>query len=357
MKIGLFGYPSVGKTTLFNALTGAHETVGAGRRESHLGTVRVPDVRLDRLAELFRPRKLTHASVEFVDVIGFQREDESAAFDVEPLKGTAALAHVVRAFDGPIPHSEGSIDPARDAATMETELILADHAVLDRRVTRLHKLVKRGAATEERAELTVLERCMEHLGDDQPLRTMELAPEERRRLGGFGLLSLRPLLVVVNVGEDRIDAMTDPADAFGLQKFAARPHVAICAASAQIEMEITALGPEDARSFLDDLGLNEPASFRVIQSAYGLLGLQSFFTVGEDECRAWTIPTNTPARKAAGVIHSDLERGFIRAEVVGFDDLLDCGSMARARELGKLRLEGKEYAVREGEVVHFRFNV
>jgi GTP-binding protein YchF len=358
MRIGLFGYPGVGKTTLFNALTGAEAAARPGAKpEPHVGVARVPDARLDRLSAMFRPRRTTPAQVEFVDLVGFRRESASAAFEVEALKGADALAHVLRAFPEGLPHSEGAIDPARDAATMETELILADHAVIDRRVARLRGLVERGAGGEERAELQALERCLAHLEAEQPLRSLPRSPDEERRLRGFGLLSARPLLLVVNLPEARLADLADPAAAFALGAHAGRPDVAVCACSAQIEMEIARLAPDDARAFLEDLGLEAPASHRLIRSAYQLLGLESFFTVGEDECRAWTIRRGTPARQAAGVIHSDIERGFIRAEVVPYEDLVACGSLASARDRGRLRLEGKDYPVSDGDVVHFRFNV
>jgi GTP-binding protein YchF len=358
MKIGLFGFPGVGKTTLFNALTGAEAPVTGARREAHVGVVRVPDPRLERLSEMYKPKKTTPASVDFVDLVGFQRDDANASFDIEALKTVDALAHVVRAFDGELPHSEGELDPARDVATMETELILADHTVLDKRAVRLRDLKqKRGLDGEEKAESILMERCLEHLGDDRPLRLMELSEDEQRLLRGYGLLSARPLLIVVNVGEDQVDKIADPQGSFQLQDAAASAEVEVCAASAQIEMEISRLSDDDMASFMEDLGLTEPARHRIIRAAYGLLGLESFFTVGEDECRAWTIRKGTPARQAAGVIHSDLERGFIRAEVVGYDDLMECGSLPKAREKGVLRLEGKEYPVADGEIVHVRFNV
>ncbi len=358
MKIGLFGFPSVGKTSLFNALTGSEAPVAGARREAHIGMVRVPDPRLDRLTAMYNPKKSTQAVVDFVDLVGFQRDDASASFDIEALKTVDALAHVVRGFESELPHSEGSIDPARDAATMETELILSDHSILDKRATRLGELFKkRGLATEEKAERTLMERCLAHLGDDRPLRTLELGEEEDRVLRGYGLLSSRPLLIVVNVGEDQIEKIANPVAAFGLEEAAAVASVAVSAVSAEIEMEISRLAPEDVDAFMEDLGLTEPARNRVVRAAYDLLGLESFFTVGEDECRAWTIRKGTPARKAAGVIHSDLERGFIRAEVIGYDDLIECGSLPKARDKGLLRLEGKDYPVADGEILHVRFNV
>ena len=266
MKIGLFGFPGTGKTTLFNALTGSETSTAGARREVHLGVARVPDARLDRLAEMFHPKKLTHATVDFVDLISFQREDAAASFEAETLRTAEALAHVLRAFEGDIPHSEGAIDPVRDTATMETELILADHSILERRQERLTKIVqKRGKAAEEAAELPLIDRCLEHLSGDQPLRTLELGEEEEKCLRGYGLLSSRPLLLVVNVSEDQVDALANPAKAFGLEEMAARPHVAVCAASAQIEMEIDRLPEEDVGAFMADLGISEPASNRVIR--------------------------------------------------------------------------------------------
>ena len=358
MKIGIFGFPGVGKTTLFNALTGSDAPTAGAKREAHLGVARVPDARLARLSEMYAPKKTTPASVDFVDLVAFSRDDASAAFDTETLRTADALAHVLCAFEGDVPHSEGSLDPARDFGTMETELILADHEVLERRAKKVREAMKkRGAKCEEAVELPLLDRCLGHLGEDLPLRTLEIDAAEEKTLRGYGLLSSRPLLLVVNVGEDRTDAIADPVKAFGLQDAASREKVAVAAASAQIEMEIARLPEEDVPTFMEDLGLTEPASHRIIRSAYGLLGLDSFFTVGEDECRAWTIRRGTPARQAAGVIHSDLERGFIRAEVVPYDELIECGSMVKAKEKGVLRLEGKEYPVADGDIMHVRFNV
>jgi hypothetical protein len=358
VKIGLFGFPGVGRTTLFNALTGAEAATAASRREAHVGIARVPDPRLDRLSQMFRPKKTTHATVDFVDLVGFRRDDAAASFEVEALRTADALAHVLRAFQGAIPHSEGALDPARDAATMETELILVDHAVLERRHERLAALMrKKGSRAEEAAELGLLARCLEHLAGDRPLRSLAMTAEEEKLLRGYGLVSARPLLLVVNVGEDRIDAVADPVAAFGLADLAARPKVAVCAVSAKIEMEIARLPAADAAAFLQDLGLVAPAAHRILRTAYALLDLESFFTVGDQECRAWTVRRGTPAHQAAGIVHSDMERGFIRAEVVTYDDLVACGSLQKARERGLLRVEGRDYAVRDGEIVHVRFHL
>lgn len=361
MKIGLFGFPQTGKTTLFNTLTGASVATGAGggRPETHLGVAKVPDERLDRLAAIFKPKKTTHATVDYLDPVGVEKGEsrKSDAF-LADLKNVEALAHVVRVFeDEALPHTQGSMDPRRDVETMETELILADHTLAQRRAERLELAIRKTGKPEEKKELELITRCVEALEKEKPLREIEFTEEEDRRLRGYTFLSAKPLLVVLNVDEGAAGDLDGAIASAGLTEFATRRRVAVCAASAKIEMEIARLDPADARVFMDDLGLAEPALDRIIRSSYGLLGLISFFTVGEDECRAWTIRDGTRAQQAAGVIHSDIERGFIRAEVTACDDLLEAGSYGPLRDKGKLRLEGKEYLVRDGEVVHFRFNI
>jgi hypothetical protein len=361
MKIGLFGFPLTGKTTLFNTLTGAHAAVagfGHGRPETHVGVAHVPDERLDRLAALLKVKKAVHATVEYVDQAGVEKGEgqKSEAFLVD-LKLADALAHVVRAFeDANVPHSEGSIDPRRDVETMEIELILADHTVATRRAERLELSLRKAPRDEDRKELDLIRRCVEALERETPLRAVHFSEEEARRLRGFTFLTAKPLLVVLNVGEGDAATLDSAPARAGLEDLTRKPGIAICAASAKIESEIAQLDPADARAFMDEMGLGQPALERIIHSSYDLLGLLSFFTFNEQECRAWAIHAGTSAHRAAGAVHTDIERGFIRAEVVNWKDLLDEGSMAHAREHGRLRLEGKEYLVRDGDVIHFRFN-
>lgn len=362
MRIGLFGFPKVGKTTLFNTLTGsavATEAYASGKPETHIGMAKVPDARLDRLATMFSPKKTTHAKVEYLDIVGVEKGD--AAGDetfLNDLKNVDALMHVVRAFDEPdLPHSQGSIDPRRDVETMETELILADHTIATRRIERLEATLKKTNRDEDRKELEALRRCLAALEAETPLREVPLGEEDERRLRGFMFLSAKPLLIVPNLAESQAGNIAEAITATGLGSFAEKRSVAVAPVSAKIEMEIARLGPEDAAAFMADLGIAEPALHRVIRSSYALLGVISFFTVGEDECRAWTIRQGLTAQKAAGTIHSDLERGFIRAEVIAYDDLVAAGSWNGAKEKGRLRLEGKEYVVLDGDAMHVRFAV
>ncbi|MFH1017120.1 MAG: redox-regulated ATPase YchF [Pseudomonadota bacterium] len=361
MKIGLFGFPKVGKTTLFNTLTGSSagtEAYSGGRGKTHLAVANVPDHRLSRLSEIFKPEKTTPAKVEYLDVVGVEKGEakESETF-LGDIRGTDALLHVVRAFgDAALPHSQGSIDPRRDADAMETELILADHLVVEGRIERLEANLKKGAHPEDEKELGLLRKCSECLDRAVPLRDLEVSQEESRKLRGFTFLSAKPLLIALNLSESDVGRIATAVKDFGLERFTSRPSVGVVPVSAKIEMEIAQLGNEDRAEFLKSLNLEEPCLDRLIRMSYGLLGLISFFTVGEDECRAWTIQRGTNAHKAAGAIHSDLERGFIRAEVIAYDELLRAGSWNGAKEKGKLRLEGKEYVVQDGDIAHIRFN-
>jgi len=265
---------------------------------------------------------------------------------------------VVRGFqEASIPHSEGAIDPARDVDTMETEFILADLGVVEKRIEKLKLQIMKVQNDDDKKELAVLERCLEALENETPLRNLDLDPDDLRRIRGYTFLSLKPLLVVVNADEADADKLARGAAGFGLAALEQRPATHVIALSAKIEAEIAQLGPDEAAEFRSDLGIDDPALERVIQGSYDLLGLISFFTVGDDECRAWTIRKGTVAQKAAGVIHSDIERGFIRAELVAYDDLVEAGAWAACREKGTLRLEGKEYVFQDGDVVNFRFNV
>ncbi len=350
MKVGIAGFPRAGKTTIFNALTGQHADVGGFSEPGkvHLGTIKVPDARIDKLAEIFQPRKVTYAMIEFVDFPAASGAAAGHALETATLtqmRETDALVQVVRGFPDPI---EGQpADPVRDLANFKSELILSDLALIERRLERLKK--EKGKDQEK----ALLERCKAMLDEERCLRFLELTPEEVTALSGFGFLSRRPMMVVLNVAEQ--DARSGlPEDV--VQWLAAEELQGLVLAG-QIEMEIANLPPEDRQAFLEDLGLTESARDRFIRAAYELLDQISFLTSGEDEVRAWTIRRGTTAQRAAGKIHSDIERGFIRAEVVHYDDFVRLGSEAKAREAGKLRLEGKEYTVCDGDIIHFRFNV
>ena len=358
MKVGIIGLSSVGKSALFQLLTGSPSVPSAGRPEPRLGVARVPDRRLDVLTEMYKPRKRTPASVEYVDVPGVAKGEGAALVDLPALRGVDALVHVLRAFESnSVPHPEGSIDALRDAGMLELELILADLGAVERRLERLEANIKKANKADDVAERVVFLKLKDALEAERPLRELELPEEDRRRLRSYSFLTEKPMLLAVNLGEGGLRDAASFLASSGLAAFATRPKLALCPVAAPIEAEIAQLPPEDAGAFLLDLGLEEPGLDRVIRTSYALLGLISFLTAGEDECRAWTIRGGTRAQQAAGAIHSDIERGFIRAEVVAFDDLLASGSLPACREKGTLRLEGKEYVVRDGDVINFRFNV
>lgn len=358
MRIGLFGFPQTGKSTLFTLMTGAAIPAHGGRGEVPVGVAKVPDPRLWRLSSMYKPKKTIPATVEYVDLGGVKKGEAAETLPLEALRSVDALAHVVRGFrDDAVPHAEGKVDPARDASTMETELLLADHTIAERRLEKLELNLKKMNKDEDRKELELLRRCLEALEREQPLRNLELAEEEEKRLRGYTFLTLKPLLLIVNADEADASRLKEGAAAFGLEGMATRPHTEVVALSARIEAEIGQLEQADAAAFMADLGIAEPALDRCIRASYHLLGRISFFTVGDDECRAWTLRRGTPARKAAGVIHSDIERGFIRAEVVAYDDLVAAGSWAACRDKGTLRLEGKDYIFQDGDVTNFRFAV
>jgi GTP-binding protein YchF len=358
LRAGLIGFPSTGKTALFQLLTSAREAPRAGgKAEANVGVSRVPDDRLDRLTAVFNPRKRVPATVEFADIAGTTaaRTGAQALLDVGPFRNADALLHVVRMFRDPaVPHPAGSIDPARDVRTMEDEVILADLGVVERRLERLERDLKKGNTPELRSEQAILHRCREVLEAGRALRSLELPPDDAKRLKGFQFLSAKALLLVLNLDEGDLPSADDAVRLAGLESVmsgAATRAVPICA---KIELEIAQLEEGDAAAFMADLGLRESGLDRVIRASYDLLGYISFFTVGEDECRAWSIPRDTPAVIAAAEIHTDISRGFIRAEVVRYQHLLARGTLAACREHGELRLEGKEYIVLDGDVINFR---
>jgi hypothetical protein len=361
LRTALIGFPSSGKTTLFQLMTSQREApkAGHGKLEAVVGVARVPDARVDLLAELYTPKKKTPATVEFADLAGPGRSGAQALVDVAPYRNADALVHVVRAFRDPtVTHHAEALDPASDAQAMEDELLLADLAVAEKRLDRIDRDMKKGRTAELERERALIVGCKESLENGLPVRGLTMTDDERKMLRGFQFLSAKPVLLVVNLDEADTALLADGARAAeeaGLTPFLSRAGTGVVAVCAKIELEIGQLDAADAAAFLADLGLTEPGVNRVIRTTYDLLGYVSFFTVGEDECRAWSIPRGTHAQVAAGEIHSDIARGFIRAEVVRFEHLIARGSLAACREHAEVRLEGKDYVVQDGDVINFRF--
>src|SRR6266851_5526324 len=365
LRAALIGFGSSGKSTLFQLMTSAKDTARTAQgKEAAIGISKVPDARLDRMTAMYNPKKRVAATVEFSDLAApGHTGGVQALVDVVAYKNADALVHVLRAFHDPaIPHPSETVNPARDAQAMEDELILADLGVAERRLERLEKDLKKSRTTELERERDVLTLCRAALEEGRPLRALDLKGEDLKRLRGFQFLSAKPLLIVINLDETDLTAgsgdateIEGAARASGLTAFLSRAKTAAVAVCGKIELEISRLDAADAAAFLADLHLKESGLDRVIRASYDLLGYISFFTVGEDECRAWSIPRNTQAQLAAGEIHSDIARGFIRAEVVAYDHLIARGTMAACRDHGEVRLEGKEYTVQDGDIINFRF--
>jgi GTP-binding protein YchF len=360
VQVTIVGLPGSGKTTVFNALTGSHADTGGfsgGRAAPNMGVVKVPDARLDRLAELFHPRKTTPADVTYVDVAipaGAAREGTINPDVLALIRNADALLHVARAFEA----AEGPADPWRDIEALDLEFAIADLMVIEKRLEKLRTSGRHGSPAEREAnaqEEELLARLEPELSAGHPLRAVALSDEDELRLRGYRFLSQKPVLVILNIDEGQLAGASE-LEASGRSRYG-QAQADVAALGGKIEAELAQLSEADAALFMEDMGIAEPSRGRVIRLTYELLGLFSFFTAGEDECRAWTLRRGATAVDAAAAVHSDLARGFIRAEVVTYDDLIACGSMAEARKRGLLRSEGKTYAVRDGDVIEVLFNV
>ncbi len=352
MKLGIIGLPQSGKTTLFNALTRGDTptTASAGRFEVHTAVVDVPDERVDKLSAMFNPRKTIYAKVTYADIAGLDTGAARSGISGELLNRLAQMdgfIHVVRCFESDlVPHPSGTVDPARDVENMLGELLLNDLIAVERKLERLADEHRKGGSDKSvvSRQMALFERLQAILSEERPLRDESFTVDELKELSSFGLLTLKPILTVFNLGEGQAAPSIELV----------YPSVAL---QGKLEMEIAQLPPEDAAMFMEEYGIQELSLSRMIRLSYDLLELQSFFTVGDDEVRAWTTRRGAPAVEAAGEVHTDLQKGFIRAEVVTYDDLVALGSMAEAKAKGKLRLEGKEYPVQDGDIMHVRFNL
>ena len=359
MRIGLVGLPLSGKSTVFNALTHGTARTGifsAAREEVHVGVVEVPDQRVDALSAILHPEKATRAHIEYVDVVGIEtgaaRKADAAAQFLAPVRQADALLHVARGFkDECVPHPLGNVDASRDVTALEEEFVIADLLAVEKRLEKVAKLASVSKKPEEKTEPEILEKCRGFLLAEKPLREVAFSHEEEKLIRGFQFLSLKPVLIVLNIGENAEEAQIE--EIRGKWTGKKRGVVALCG---KIEMDIACASGEDAAELMEIAGLCEQAYTRVIRASYQLLGLVTFYTTVHSELRAWPIAERTAVVRAAGEIHTDLEKGFIKAEVISFDDLVSCGSMAKAREKGLLRLEGKTYEVRDGDILTIRFN-
>jgi GTP-binding protein YchF len=355
MKTAIIGLPMTGKTSLFTILTGVHQETRIGSTSARTGIARVPDSRVEALGKLFEPPKVTHATVEYVDMPSISKETLRDAGSIASLRNVDAFAHVLRLFaSDTIPHEKGSVDPMRDMEDLETELILNDFAVLEKRLERLDKDRKKIKNPELDREYELLVKCKEMIEANQPLRELKLDAEDEKRIRGFQFLSQKPMLYVLNIGEEEAGRLHEREAEYRGGPLAGRAHTAVTAVCGKIEAELAELPRGEQLEYLASYGLSESGLERLISATYSLLGLMSFLTAGEDECRAWTIPMHSTAVKAAGAIHSDFEKKFIRAEVVNWKTLIDLGGYPGARDKGQLRLEGKEYIVKDGDVLVIR---
>ena len=355
MKTAILGLPQVGKTSLFTILTGSARPTRIGGTQAHVGVAKVPDPRLDALAEVFEPQKVTHGVIEYVDMPPTSRESLDDPRYVGSLRAVDAFAHVLRVFDDDsVMPAEGSIDPQRDQENLDIELILNDLNVIEKRLERVEKDIGRIKNPELAEERDLLEKSREFLESERPLREMELHADEAKRLRGFQFLSEKPMLLVLNLGERQAGELHIIERDYSRRRVEGRRNLEVTAACGGLESEIAALEPLEAREYRESYGLSEPGLDRLIRASYSLLGLMSFLTAGEKEVRAWTIPRNSTALKAAGAIHSDFEKNFIRAEAIHWKKLVQRGGYAAARKLGELRLEGKAYIVEDGDVLLIR---
>lgn len=360
MKIGLVGLPYVGKTSLFNALTQSEAETGTytAKKGWNVGSVKVPDERLAALGEVFDPKRTTPTSIDYVDIAGVSKGDIAAegleAGVIAELREVDALAHIVRVFeDDAVPHVDGEVNPERDIETIEIELAFADLGIIDNRLNRLDRELRTQKIPALEHERAVLERCKEALEGGTAIRDLSLSPEDGRAVRGYGFLTQKPLLLILNIGEEELAR----ADEIRARSPSSERDIEALTLSARLEMELMRLDAEEAELFREDMGLDESALARVIDASYRTLGLITFFTVVSDELRAWTLRAGMTALDAAEAIHTDMARGFIRAETVHWSDLVECGSLTEARHSGLLRLEGKDYTVSDGDVLTIRFNV
>ena len=359
MQIGIVGLPFSGKSTLFDTLL-AHKSTDDSHKhksEAERGVVKVPDERLNKLTEMFNPKKQVNATIEYIKVPGIEGQKGNALPPqfLSNIKYVDTILLMIRYFENDMyPHPLQSVDPLRDINFINSEILFHDLATVENRIEKLDKLVMKTQNEKEKRELKILQKCHAHLEQEKPLRELEIDDHEELLIRGFQFITIKPILYVVNINESDIGKSDQIVNEF---QNITTPGTKLTALSAEIEKEISQLNEEDAEVFLEDLGISIPATQKMISESYELMGLQSFFTVGDDECRSWPIKKGTNAQKAAGEIHTDLEKGFIRAEVASYDDLMQYGSLSACKDKGVLRLEGKEYIVKDGDILNIRFNV